>query len=230
MNELQKYLMHHYGIRFTNEAVLTQAFTHASFANERRDQPQMQHNERLEFLGDAVLELLVSDYLFHTFSHWTEGQLTRFRAQVVCEPMLSAFAKECGFDRFVRLGKGEETAGGRQRAALLCDLFEAFIGALYLDQGTEAVRTFITQVIFPKITSGNITTFVDYKTQLQEWLQRSGDINLAYVVVAEEGPPHARKFYVSAQLDGKEIGRGVGRSKKAAEQAAAQQALTAAKG
>ncbi|MCG0313708.1 MAG: ribonuclease III, partial [Calditerricola sp.] len=130
------------GIRFRNFALYEQAFTHSSYVNEHKRE-RLQHNERLEFLGDAVLELAVSQFLFQTFPHMSEGEMTKLRAAIVCEPSLVSFAEELDFKRFIRLGKGEELTGGRHRPALLADVFEAFVGALYLDQGLDAVFAFL---------------------------------------------------------------------------------------
>lgn len=220
---IQKRIQETVGITFQNEALLHEAFTHASFSNEKNGQNRT-NNERLEFLGDAVIEVVVSDYLFHNFLQWPEGQLTRFRAQLVCEQTLSTLAKECGFDRLVMLGKGEENSGGRQRNALLCDLFEAFVGALYLDQGMEIAKNFILGQIVPKIKVQQNQLFKDYKTLLQEKLQQAGSVSIKYIIVNEEGLAHDKVFEAAVLLNGTEIGRGSGKNKKSAEQSAAQQA------
>jgi ribonuclease-3 len=183
----------------------------------------------LEFLGDAVLEVIISDYLFHTYDTWHEGKMTRLRAQIVCEPSLSAFAKDCHFDSYIRLGKGEENMGGRQRPALLCDVFEAFIGAVYLDQGIEAARKFISQVMITKLNEDAFSHVMDYKTGLQEELQKNGDVDIQYILLSEDGPAHAKQFDVEVRAFGKVMGQGQGPSKKAAEQKAAQNALESLK-
>ncbi|KAB2494726.1 ribonuclease III [Priestia endophytica] len=214
------------GILFDNEKLLTQAFTHSSYVNEHRKKPY-EDNERLEFLGDAVLELTVSKFLFNKYPAMSEGELTKLRAAVVCEPSLVKFANELQFGNYVLLGKGEEMTGGRQRPALLADVFEAFIGALYLDQGLEVVERLLAQTVFPKIDDGNFTYAMDFKSQLQELVQRDSQGLLQYQILQEKGPAHNREFISRVLLNGSELGTGVGRSKKEAEQKAAQVAITA---
>ena len=167
------------GIHFENEKLLKQAFTHSSYVNEHRRKPY-EDNERLEFLGDAVLELTVSQFLFKKYPMMSEGELTKLRAAIVCEPSLVAFANELTFGKFILLGKGEEMTGGRERPALLADVFEAFIGALYLDQGIEAVIEFLEKVVFPKINAGAFSHVMDFKSQLQELIQRDGTGMIEY--------------------------------------------------
>ncbi|AEH48618.1 ribonuclease III [Parageobacillus thermoglucosidasius] len=218
--ELQKKI----GIFFTNEKLLIQAFTHSSYVNEHRKRPH-EDNERLEFLGDAVLELTVSQYLFKKFPHMSEGELTKLRAAIVCEPSLVKFANALSFGELVLLGKGEELTGGRTRPALLADVFEAFIGALYLDKGMDAVMQFLGQTIFPKIDEGAFSHVMDFKSQLQELVQRDGIGVLEYSILEEKGPAHNKEFVSRVSLNGQELGIGVGKSKKEAEQHAAQMAL-----
>ncbi|MGY3765548.1 ribonuclease III [Vagococcus vulneris] len=225
-DEFLALLKNKYGVVFKNIDLLTQAFTHSSYVNEHRHL-ELNDNERLEFLGDAVLEVIVSDYLFKHFTELPEGKLTKLRATIVKEDSLAQFAKDCQFDRFIRLGKGEESSNGRKRSSLLCDLFEAFLGALYLDQGTDKVSEFIYQVVIPKVESGAFSHEMDYKTVLQEVLQKNGDILIEYVLVNEEGPAHERTFYVEVSAGGQVLGTGSGKSKKNAEQKAAEVALTA---
>lgn len=213
------------GISFRNPGLFRQAFTHTSFAHEQRDETAPDHNERLEFLGDAVLELLVSEHLYHRYPEKNEGDLTRMRARVVCEPSLAQFAEELGFGRLVRLGKGEEMTGGRRRPALLADLFEAFVGALYLDQGLEGARQFLQKVVFSRIDEEWLSRIVDAKTRLQEVVQQERTGSLSYRIVDEWGPAHDRHFVAEVFLDGRRLGRGTGRSKKEAEQEAAAMAL-----
>lgn len=217
-------LKENYQIIFNNISLLEQAFTHSSYVNEHRNL-RISDNERLEFLGDAVLELLVSRFLFQTYPNVSEGKLTKLRAAIVREDSLASFAKECGFDQFIRLGKGEENSGGRKRASLLCDLFESFLGAVYLDQGLEVVEGFLNQVIFPKVLAGAFSHEMDHKTRLQEVLQKSGDVNIDYRLVKEEGPAHDRHFWTEVYCNEVLIGQGTGRSKKMAEQAAAADGL-----
>src|SRR3954463_11655076 len=212
------------GVTIENEKLLKQAFTHSSYVNEHRRKP-FEDNERLEFLGDAVLELTVSQFLYKKYPTMTEGELTKLRAAIVCEPSLVAFANELNFGKLVLLGKGEEMTGGRERPALLADVFEAFIGALYLDQGIETVIRFLEQVVFPKINAGAFSHVMDYKSQLQELIQRDGTGSIEYRVLQEIGPAHNKEFVSKVSLNGKELGVGTGKSKKEAEQHAAQMAL-----
>ncbi|WP_026692525.1 ribonuclease III [Peribacillus kribbensis] len=212
------------GFQFSNEALLQQAFTHSSYVNEHRRKPY-EDNERLEFLGDAVLELTVSQYLFQKYATMTEGELTKLRAAIVCEPSLVGFANDLDFGELILLGKGEEMTGGRSRPALLADVFEAFVGALYLDQGLEAVVKFLERTVFPKINDGAFSHVMDYKSQLQELIQRDGAGALEYKILQEKGPAHNREFISVVCLNGNELGKGSGRSKKEAEQHAAEQAL-----
>ncbi len=212
------------GIFFRNEKLLIQAFTHSSYVNEHRKW-LYEDNERIEFLGDAVLELTVSQYLFEQFPQMSEGELTKLRAAIVCEPSLVTFAHALSFGDLVLLGKGEELTGGRMRPSLLADVFEAFIGALYLDQGMETVVQFLGKTIFPKIREGAFSHVMDYKSQLQEFVQRDGSGVLEYKILQERGPAHNKEFVSRVSLNGEELGVGIGRSKKEAEQRAAQMAL-----
>jgi ribonuclease-3 len=216
-------LMADLGIAFQSPSLLKQAFTHASYRNEHR-RPHLEDNERLEFLGDAVLELVVSEYLYRTNTNLPEGELTRLRAAIVCEPSLVRFARRLRFDQYIRLGRGEERSGGRNRPALLADVFEAFIGALYLDQGLDAVKAFMDRHFFPYL--GDYAHTLDYKTALQEWVQQHVGKELRYEIVEERGPAHAREFVVQVWIGSEVMGSGTGRSKKEAEQGAAREALT----
>lgn len=212
------------GIKFQNEKLLYQAFTHSSYVNEHRRKPY-EDNERLEFLGDAVLELTVSQFLYKKFPMMSEGQLTKLRASIVCEPSLVSFANELSFGSYVLLGKGEELTGGRARPALLADVFEAFIGSLYLDLGLPSVFSFLEKYVYPKINEGAFSHVMDYKSQLQELIQRNALGLIEYEVLEEKGPAHNREFVSRVSLNKEELGTGVGRSKKEAEQHAAQVAL-----
>lgn len=211
-------------IQFKNRQLLKQAFTHASYVNEHRF-GQHQDNERLEFLGDAVLELTVSEFLFQTYPNRPEGELTKLRASIVCEPSLVKFAEALHFGQYVLLGKGEELTGGRMRPALLADVFESFIGALYLDQGLDVVRSFLTEYVFAQITHDGKMQMNDYKTRLQEYTQQHSMGVLEYRIVEERGPAHEREFVSEVHMGEECLGRGMGRSKKEAEQQAAAQAL-----
>ncbi|MFS0643526.1 ribonuclease III [Siminovitchia sp. 179-K 8D1 HS] len=212
------------GIQFSDEALLIKAFTHSSYVNEHRKKPH-EDNERLEFLGDAVLELTVSHYLYEKYPMMSEGELTKLRAAIVCEPSLVVFANELNFGEVVLLGKGEELTGGRRRPALLADAFEAFIGALYLDRGMETTKSFLEQIVFPKVDKGAFSHVMDFKSQLQECVQRDGSGSIEYRILKEHGPAHNRSFEAQVVLNGQVLGEGVGRSKKEAEQHAAQMAL-----
>ncbi|WP_125704396.1 ribonuclease III [Lacticaseibacillus daqingensis] len=224
-SEFVSELRHRYGIEFHDLSLLDEAFTHSSYVNEHKELG-LRDNERLEFLGDAVLELTVSDYLYRHFPDLPEGKLTRMRAAIVQTKSFSAFSQEAHFDQYVKLGKGEENAGARQRKTLLEDLFEAFNGALYLDQGREANIRFAEQVIFPKIAAGQFAANMDHKTALQEYVQQNGEVLIAYHLMSEVGPAHDRQFQVDVTVDGQVLGSGIGKNKKAAEQAAAADALT----
>lgn len=223
-DELQKQL----NISFQNKLLLYQAFTHSSYVNEHR-RKLFTDNERLEFLGDAVLELSVSKYLFEKYPTMSEGELTKLRASIVCEPSLVIFANELNFGHYVLLGKGEELTGGRERPALLADVFEAFIGALYLDQDLDTVVTFLARVVFPKVDVGAFSQAMDFKSQLQEMIQQANRGLLNYEIIDERGPAHNRTFVSSVLLNGQELGVGRGKSKKEAEQQAAQRAMIAIK-
>ncbi|MBM7698361.1 ribonuclease III [Kurthia huakuii] len=216
------------GLHFGNKNLLYNAFTHSSYVNEHR-RKQYEDNERLEFLGDAVLELTVSKFLFLKFPKMTEGELTKLRAAIVCEPSLVIFANELNFGQFVLLGKGEEITGGRERPALLADCFEAFVGALYLDQGLETVVGFLEKVVFPKVELGMFSHVMDFKSQLQEMVQQANSGALQYTIIKENGPAHNRTFISQVMLNGTELGIGNGKSKKEAEQRAAQTAMVAFK-
>ncbi|MTD30273.1 ribonuclease III [Planomicrobium sp. YIM 101495] len=218
--ELQKEL----SISFSDPSLLYQAFTHSSYVNEHR-RKYFTDNERLEFLGDAVLELSVSQYLFMKYPQMSEGEMTKLRAAIVCEPSLVLFANELGFGKYILLGKGEELTGGRTRPALLADVFESFIGALYLDQGLDAVVSFLEVVLFPKVEVGAFSHVMDYKSQLQELIQQKNQGALLYEIIEEKGPAHSRTFVTRVKLAEKELGIGNGRSKKEAEQQAAQLAI-----
>lgn len=213
------------GIKFTNEKLLKQAFTHSSYVNEHRKK-RREDNERLEFLGDAVLELTISQYLFKMYPMMEEGELTKLRAAIVCEPSLVMFAQSLEFGEYMLLGKGEEITGGRKRPALLADAFEAFIGALYLDQGLDKVISFLEKVVYPKIQEGIFSHVMDFKSQLQEYIQHEGMGTVEYFIIEERGPAHNREFVSQVKIGQEALGTGVGRSKKEAEQNAAQITLS----
>ena len=196
------------------------AFTHSSFCNENKD---TESYERLEFLGDKVLDFIVSEYLYLN-RHLFEGEMTKLRASHVCEDALSEYSLNSHFDKYLRLGKGEELTGGRGKKAILADAFEAFIGALYIDQGIEKTKEFVMNTVIKSINK-NEELFNDYKSVLQEMVQTSKK-SLEYVVVREEGPSHDKEFEVNVIVENIVYGTGVGKTKKEAEQNAAKDALS----
>ena len=224
MENLKKALLEQFDLVFSDETLLETAFTHTSYANEHR-LLKISHNERLEFLGDAVLQLIISEYLSTKYPKRPEGDLSKLRSMIVREESLAGFARDCQFDQFIKLGRGEEKSGGRNRDTILGDLFEAFLGALLLDKGVEAVKSFLYQVMIPKVEAGDFERVTDYKTKLQELLQINGDVEIAYQVVSETGPAHAKNFEVAVLINGRKSGQGQGRSKKLAEQEAAKNAF-----
>ncbi len=219
-NELQQKLQ----LDFKRTKLLKQAFTHTSYVNEHK-RGSVQDNERLEFLGDAVLQLLVSEYLFATYPKRPEGELTRMRASVVCEPSLAYFAERLELGKHVLLGRGEEQLGGRHRQALLADLFESLVGAIYLDAGIERTRRFLQEHMFPFIESNDFGLLMkDAKSKLQERVQHLGLGPVEYRIMEERGPAHDREFVVEVLLGENHSGLGAGRTKKEAEQRAAAEA------
>ena len=211
------------GIHFANKNLLITSLTHSSYANQYKN---IQFNERLEFLGDSVLQLTITEYLFSYFKEKTEGELTKLRALIVCESSLYEVARELELGSYIRMSKGEEITGGRERISLLADCMEAVIASIYLDGGLEQAKRFIiryfTDIIHMAI---NNEIVLDYKTKLQEMLQKKGDINIKYSLVKYEGPPHRRKFYTAVIIENKALGEGTGFSKKESEQNAARKAL-----
>ena len=224
MKELQTVLKNRFAIEFADQNLLETAFTHTSYANEHR-LLKISHNERLEFLGDAVLQLLISEYLYKKYPKKPEGDLSKLRAMIVREESLAGFARDCQFDEFIKLGKGEEKSGGRHRDTIHGDAFEAFLGALLLDKDVATVKNFIYTVMIPKVETGDFEMITDYKTHLQELLQVNGDVDICYQVTSETGPAHDKIFEVEVLVEGTSIGKGQGRSKKLAEQEAAKNAV-----
>ena len=214
------------GYSFRNRALLETALTHSSYANENRASGIV-CNERLEFLGDSVLGVTVADFLYRHFPDMPEGRMTRLRAELVCEHSLHRVALELHLGDYLRLGKGEEHNGGRKRASILSDAVEAVIAAMYLDAGMETAAGFIHRCLLDDVRAIETPTFTDYKTSLQELVQRHSGQVLSYELVGEEGPDHAKTFRVQVCLNGDPIGRGIGRTKKEAEQTAAANALEA---
>lgn len=214
------------GHSFRNRALLETAVTHSSYANENRASGIV-CNERLEFLGDSVLGVTVADFLYRHFPDMPEGRMTRLRAELVCEQSLHRVALELHLGEYLRLGKGEEHNGGRERASILSDAVEAVIAAMYLDAGMETAAGFIHRCLLDDVRTIETPTFTDYKTALQELVQRQSGQVLSYELVGEEGPDHAKTFRMQVCLNGEPVGFGTGRTKKEAEQTAAASALEA---
>jgi len=213
-------------LAFRDRALLVRALTHRSYINENPDFP-LEDNERLEFLGDAVLDYVIAEHLYHRFPEMHEGQLTSLRAALVRTETLAQLATQIGLDGYIRMGRGEEEHGGRARPAILCNCFEALIGALCLDQDLEAVRSFITRLIEPTLQQILVSEADrDAKSRLQELSQRYRQVTPTYRTIGTHGPDHAREFTVAAMIGGQVYGTGTGRSKQLAAQAAAQAALT----
>ena len=223
MRERLKELEARIGYEFRDVSLLERALRHSSFTNEKR-MPKQECNERLEFLGDAVLELTTSEYLYEKFPEMPEGDATKTRASIVCEQSLAFCAKSIPLGDYILLGKGEELSGGRLRASITSDAFEALIGAIHLDGGFTSAKEFIAKFVLDDLEHKQL--FFDSKTILQERIQSHHADTLHYELVGEEGPDHLKQFIVEARLGDRVIGRGVGRTKKAAEQEAAYHALT----
>lgn len=223
-NEAIEKLQEKIAYRFRDDGLLRQALTHSSYANEMKINKYGDY-ERLEFLGDAVLEFVSSDFLYRQRKETAEGDLTKLRASMVCEPALAYCAREFALEQYILLGKGEETTGGRKRDSIVSDVMEALIGAIYLDGGIEKASSFIHRFILSDLEDKQL--FYDAKTILQELVQQSNEGALRYVLVREEGPAHDKLFEVEAYVGEKKVGQGIGHSKKAAQQQAAYQALLA---
>lgn len=212
------------GHSFKDGSLLAAAMTHSSYSNENR-QDGVSDNERLEFLGDSVLGLIVSGNLYLEHPEMPEGELTRLRASLVCESSLSAVARSLSLGEYLLLGHGEDAGGGRSRASILADATEALIGALYLDGGFRAARAFVMRFLLKSAGIHASESFRDYKTALQELVQRDRQNTMAYRMTGESGPDHAKRFFAEVLINGEPAGRGEGESKKAAEQSAAREAL-----
>ena len=209
--------------KFNNIEYLKTALTHSSYANEVKG--DVKCNERLEFLGDAVLSIIVSDYIFKNCPHLPEGDLTKLRASLVCEKSLCGYARSLNVGECLLLSRGEHHCGGYDRPSILADAFEAIIAAIYLDGGIENARKFVLRFVIPDIENPRPKTFKDYKTCLQEIIQQNPEEHLEYILVGESGPDHNKHFVVEVHLNSNIIGKGGGRSKKEAEQQAAREAL-----
>ena len=211
------------GYTFKNKELLHEALSHSSYANETKN--GRNSNERLEFLGDSVLSIVVSVHLFKHFKHLPEGDLTKIRASLVCEKALFEFAQTIDLGSHILLGKGEENSGGRTRPSIVSDAFEAVIAAVYLDGGMEAAEKYVLSFIPKDLSANSSKALQDYKTMLQEIIQRNPEERVEYVLADQTGPDHDRKFVVQVRLNSNVIGTGEGHSKKQAEQAAAKEAL-----
>ncbi len=216
MKELEKY----FDLNFSNQDLLKKALIHSSYANEHN----CESNERLEFIGDAVLDLLMGNYLYEKYPQFDEGNLTKQRAKNVCESALVEYAKKCQLNKYLLLGKGEEKSGGRNRVALQADAFEALIGAVYMDKGLNECYKIFDKIVIPLVEEEREDNFVDYKSYLQELVQ-SDKRSLEYRIVNEIGPSHNKTFVTRVYMDQILMGEGSGKTKKEAEQNAAEMAL-----
>ncbi len=208
---------------FKNKKLIKTALTHSSFANESGG--KFESYERFEFLGDSVLGIITSDYIFKTFPCLPEGELTKLRAFLVCEKQLFAFSKEIGLSKYIKLSRGERHCMGQNRPSILADVFEAICAAIYLDSGIESARKFVLKFIVPAIKNPKIKDAQDYKTDLQEIVQKNPGETIEYALIKETGPDHNKRFTVEVKINNNSLGKGVGKSKKEAEQHAAKEAL-----
>lgn len=225
MEQLEKKL----GYTFKNKNLLLTALTHSSYANERRESG-CQCYERLEFLGDSILGYVTAEFLYQREPQLPEGRMTRLRAELVCETSLHKVAKAMGFGEYMRLGRGEEHTGGRERVSVLADMVEAVIAAMYLDSGMDEARRFIMANVLNDVEISETHHFTDYKTELQEVVQRKADQHISYEMIGESGPDHNKLFTFRVSVNGIPMGEGTGRTKKEAEQMAACKALEGLRG
>jgi ribonuclease-3 len=221
-NEDIKNLENLLGYTFKDKTLLDTAFSHRSFINECLIKGKQSY-ERLEFLGDAILEYVVSEYLFTNYKEISEGQLTKLRSSLVCEFTLSKISRELGYGKYIQLSKGERTTGGANRDSILCDLFESVLGALYLDGGIEVAKAYVIKYLLTDIEHKQL--YHDSKTKIQEYVQKTPGSTIRYELVREEGPEHDKTYYVRLLIDEKEVADGSGHNKKNAEQEAAYKAL-----
>lgn len=221
--DLQTFTRKQFKLTFHHKELLETAFRHTSYVNEHASY-HYTSNERLEFLGDAVIEIVVSDYLYNHYPNEAEGVLSRMRAQLVCEASLAYLAKENHLDDYLKLGRGEENNGGRQRDSILADCFEAFIGAIYLDQGVEIASGLLHTIMLNQVSNLLNHVTKDYKTLYQEAMQTKGQVDIQYVLLDQTGPDHNREFTIGLFLNDQQVATGKGRNKKQAETQAAQQA------
>lgn len=230
-NGLMEMVQKTIGYQFKDKLILRQSLTHSSYANEHRNKA-LKDNERLEFLGDAILDLIISEYLFKKYLEMPEGDLSKIRASIVCEASLAKVAKIIHLGDYLLLGKGEAMTGGKTRASILADAFEALVGGIFLDSGFDAAKVFLESTLIKQVEKVNSLEdlYTDYKTLLQEEIQRESIMPLVYNVIGEKGPDHDKNFYVEVYHDTICLGKGVGKSKKEAEQDAAKKALLNSKG
>lgn len=211
------------GYKFKNQDLLKNALTHSSYANE--EHCKFGSNERLEFLGDSVLSIIVSEHIYKNFKNLPEGELTKLRASLVCEKALCGYSKELDLGKYLFLGKGESHNHGEERPSILADAFEAVLAAIYLDGGFEPAKKHVLHFVSAELNSRDDDSFKDYKTLLQEVIQKNPEERLVYILTDESGPDHDKRFTVEVHLNSNVIGCGEGKSKKQAEQSAARQAL-----
>ncbi len=224
-DSFKKHILTQYGIRFNDESLLTEALTQRNYLNEHPEDKGHDY-QRLEFLGDSVMQVTVAEYLFKRYPNWHEGQLTEMRIAMVQTRSFAHFARLVHLNEGIRLGKGEEMSGARDRDSLLEDIWEAFIGALYLDQGPKEVNQFLDKTLFAAIDTDFFDRFIDFKSRLQERLQVKGTVDIAYRTEREEQlAGNTQLFEASVSVDDKELARGTGKSIKDAEKAAARTAL-----
>lgn len=225
-NEQLLELSHKLKIQFVNIKLLDTALTHTSYAHESKHKPKPVHNERLEFLGDSVLGMSVGSYIYEKFPEMTEGDMSKLRAKVVCETALAEYARKLDLGKYLLLGKGEDVSGGRNRSSLLADAMEAIIGAYYLDQGWQKADELILSLTKKEINSSLINEDVyDYKTALQEIVQKDNTSTVSYKLITESGPAHNKFFEMAVLINDQEVAEGHGHSKKEAEQIAAKKAM-----
>ncbi len=222
LHQLEKSLRY----KFKNKDLLMRALTHSSYANENKMKP-IENNERLEFLGDSVISLMVSQYLYKKYPEYPEGDLTKIRAMIVCESSLAYAARKIELGKYILLGKGENITGGRERDSILADTLEAITGAIYIDSDFDCTNKVLLKKFEGDVIHASLkgSLFVDYKTELQERLQKDKNIKIDYRVYKEEGPDHDKIFFIKVYLNSREIGKGKGKNKKEAEQNAAKNAL-----
>ena len=213
-----------YGINLKNSKNFKAAFSHSSYTNEHKIAKHLNY-ERLEFLGDAVVEVTTSEFLFKKFPNMAEGDLTKLRASIVCEKTLVKYALQLNLDKCIYLGRGEEKSGGRSRPALLADIFESFVGALYLETNIEIVKLFLTNTLFKEVEDLEYHSFVDYKTILQEYVSKLKIGDIEYKLLSSDGPSHLKTFTSGIYIGEKEFGQGSATTKKESEQLSAKQAL-----